>query len=163
MNLDDDRPDASSEPVVVECYFAAPPAKVFAAWTDPKRIVKWFGPAPNSLLSATIDLRPGGTWRFLTSQDAAKSVGYEGEYLDVQPGVRLVFTWSRVITHANGERDAMLHAEIEVNFAAKGGGTNLRLIHTVKRPEDLSPGIGDNWRRTFTTLAALFAETTDQP
>ncbi len=162
MNFGHDGADIDNEPVVVECYFAASPAKVFAAWTDPKRIVKWFGPAPNSLLSATIDLRPGGTWRFLTSQDAAKSVGYEGEYLDVRPGERLVFTWSRVVTHANGERESTLHAEIEVNFAAKGGGTDLRLIHTVKRPKDLRPSIGDNWRRTFTTLAALFAETADR-
>lgn len=163
MNFGDERTGIGSEPVVVECYFAAPPAKVFQAWTDPKRIVKWFGPAPNSLLSATIDLRPGGSWRFLTSKDAAKSVGYEGEYLDVQPGTRLVFTWSRVVIHANGEREATLHAEIEVNFTAKGGGTDLRLVHTVKQPEDLSPSIGDNWRRTFTTLAALFAEAARRP
>ncbi len=40
------------DPIVVEGFFAATPAKVFEAWTDPNIVVKWFGQAPNSLHSA---------------------------------------------------------------------------------------------------------------
>jgi uncharacterized protein YndB with AHSA1/START domain len=60
------------DPIVVEGYFAATPARVFEAWTDPDIVVKWFGRAPNSVLSAIIDLRPGGAWQFLLSKDEHK-------------------------------------------------------------------------------------------
>ena len=156
MSADTDAGENGRTPIVVDCYVPAVPDLVFEAWTDPDIVMKWFGHAPNSLHSAVVDLRPGGTWRFLVSQDRAKSVGFEGEYIDVRPGERLVFTWSRVIDHADGTHEAMLHAEIEVHFTARGDGTDVRVIHTVKRPEDPREGIGDNWVRAFVGLVALF-------
>ena len=144
------------EPIVVECHVPATPDRVFQAWTDPSVIMQWFGHAPNSLHSAQVDLRPGGAWRFLTSKDDEGSVGFEGEYLDVRRDERLVFTWARVVAHANGEREATLHAEIEVKLSAKNDGTDVRVTHTVKKPEDSLQGIGENWMRAFASLEALF-------
>ena len=57
MTLDFLQTEQGDDPVVVEGHFAAPPAKVFQAWTDPDIVMKWFGPAPNSLHSAAIDLQ----------------------------------------------------------------------------------------------------------
>ena len=150
------RTQEGREPIVVECHVPAAPDRVFQAWTDPSVIMKWFGHAPNSLHSAQVDLRPGGAWRFLTSKDDERSVGFEGAYLEVQQDERLVFTWARVVAHANGEREATLHAEIEVRLSAKGDGTDVRVTHTVKRPEDSLQGIGENWIRAFAALEALF-------
>jgi uncharacterized protein YndB with AHSA1/START domain len=156
MNFGDVQADAGGEPIVIECYLRAPTTKVFEAWTDPQIIMKWFGHAPNSLHSATIDLRPGGAWQFVTSKDDEKTVGFEGEYLDIQPGERLVFTWARVITYASGERDATLQAEVQVSFIARGGGTDVRLTHTVKQAQDWHLRIGDGWRQAFKALDVLF-------
>ncbi len=144
--------EPGDDPIIVEGYFAAAPAKVFEAWTDPNIVVKWFGQTPNSLHSATIDLRPGGTWRFLKSKDDVKSVGFEGQYLEIQPGEKLVFSWAHVITHANGEREATPYSRVEVTFTAKGKGTYVRLVHSAVRSEDARRGIGGGWEAAFTFL-----------
>lgn len=146
------------DPLVVEGYFAAAPAKVFEAWTDPAIVVKWFGPRPNSLHSAAIDLRPGGAWRFLLSQDADKSIGFEGEYHEIRPGRKLVFTWAHVIAHASGTREETPRSRIEVIFTAKGAGTTIRLVHSAISNEPSRRGIGGGWEASFGSLVHLFEE-----
>ncbi len=145
------------DPIVVEGYFAASPARVFRAWTDPDIVMKWFGQAPNSLHSATIDLRPGGAWRFLKSDDGGKSVGFEGQYRDIQPGERLVFSWAHVVAHANGEREATPYSQVEVSFTPRGSGTFVRLVHSAVRSEDARRGIGGGWEAAFRHLTDGFA------
>ena len=141
------------DPIVVEGYFAAPPAKVFEAWTDPDIVVKWFGQTPNSLHSAAIDLRPGGAWRFLKSKDDEKSVGFEGLYLDIQPGEKLVFSWTHVIAHASGVREVTPASRVEVTFAPKGKGTYVRLVHSGIGSQDARRGVGGGWEAAFTHMA----------
>lgn len=41
-----------------------PRAKVFAAWTDPAALAKWYGPAGLSIETIEADIREGGVWRF---------------------------------------------------------------------------------------------------
>lgn len=146
------------DPIVVEGYFAASPARVFKAWTDPEIVVKWFGQTPHSLHSATIDLRPGGVWRFLKSSDAEKTVGFEGQYLDIQPDEKLVFSWTHVISHAGGEREATPYSQVEVDFTARGKGTYVRLVHSAVRREDARRGIGGGWEAAFGHIFAMFGE-----
>ncbi len=145
------------DPILVNCYFASPPAKVFRAWTDPDIVMKWFGQTPNSLYSASIDLKLGGVWRFIKMKDAEKSIGFEGQYQDIQPGEKLIFSWSHVTEHANGERDASPYSRVEVTFTAKGNGTDVRLIHSNVRSEDARRGIGGGWKAAFTHMEDVLA------
>jgi len=144
------------DPVIVESYFAETPATVFHAWTDPEIVVKWFGYAPNSLLSATIDLRTGGRWSFLLSKDADKTIGFEGEYLDVQPGEKLIYSWAHVTTHADGAREETPASKVEVSFTAQGKGTSVRLVHAGLNSEDARRGVGGGWTAAFRHLTALY-------
>jgi uncharacterized protein YndB with AHSA1/START domain len=91
------------DPIVVECYFAATPAAVFRAWTDAEIVKQWFGRTPNSLHSATIDLKTGGAWQFLEICDATRSVGFEGAYLAIEPDKRLLFNLGKS-NHASKRR-----------------------------------------------------------
>jgi uncharacterized protein YndB with AHSA1/START domain len=64
-------------------HLHAPPEKVYAAWTDPQKIVKWFGRAdarPDSF-QAEIDARVGGRYRVSFSTDS--------EYHEVDAGARI--------------------------------------------------------------------------
>ena len=150
--------EPGDDPIVVEGYFAANPAKVFKAWTDPKIVVKWFGMAPNSLFSATIDLRPGGGWSFLKSKDDDKSICFEGLYHDIQPSEKLVFSWSHVIRYANGKCEVTPDSRVEVEFTPKGKGTYVRLVHSAVRSEDARRGIGGGWIAAFTFMADALDE-----
>ena len=144
--------EPGKDPIIVEGFFAATPAKVFEAWTKPDIVVKWFGHKPNSLHSASIDLRPGGEWQFLLSKDDDKSVGFEGLYQDVLPGEKLVFSWAHVVEHANGEREETPRSRVEVTFTSKGQGTFVRLVHTAISNEDSRRGIGGGWEAAFTHM-----------
>ena len=147
--------EPGADPIIVEGYFAATRARVFQAWTDPKIVMQWFGRRPNSLHSATIDLRQGGVWRFVESKDEEKSFEFEGEYLDIEPGKRLVFTWSKVIAYATGERESTPYSQVEVVFTATGNGTHVRLIHSDIHSEDLRKGFCGGWEFAFNTMSAL--------
>lgn len=148
--------ELGADPIVVEGYFAAPPEKVFHAWTDPESVMKWFGHTPNSLHSAEIDLKPGGAWQFLMTKDDQRSVGFEGEYLEIEPGGRLVFSWAHVVAHSDGNRDATSYSQVEVTFTAKGGGTDIRLVHSAIQTEDARKGVGSGWEGAFGHISALF-------
>ena len=153
------RTEPGADPIVVEGHFSATPATVFQAWTDPSVVVKWFGRRPNSLHSATIDLRQGGTWQFLESKNEQKSVGFEGEYLHIEPGSRLVFTWSKVIAYATGERESTPYSRVEVTFSAEGDGTAVRLVHSAMHNEEVRRGFAGGWDSAFNTMRALLSST----
>ncbi len=152
------RTKLGDDPIVVESYYAASPAKVFKAWTDPDLVLKWFGHSPNSLDTASIDLRPGGAWRFRFPGDAESSEGFEGEYLDIQPDEKLVYSWAHVTEHANGGRDATPYSTVEVTFTPKGAGTDVRLVHSGISTEDGRKGVGGGWETAFTNMVDVLAE-----
>ncbi len=156
--MDFARSEPGADPIVIEGYFAANPARVFRAWTDPNAVMKWFGPTPNSLHSASIDLRKGGAWRFVEAEVGGRSVGFEGEYLHIQTDTRLLFTWSKVIAHANGEREATPPSQVEVIFSAKGAGTDVRLVHSAVDSDAMRKGFRGGWTCAFGTMLELFTE-----
>ena len=112
------RSTPGSDPIVVECHFAAEPDRVFSAWTEPDQVMKWFGMAPNSLHSASIDLREGGAWKFVKTQDDEKSVGFEGEYIEITQNELLVFTWSLIVNHSNGDSKSTPPSKVTITFSA---------------------------------------------
>ena len=78
--------------VRVERDIAAPPEKVFAAWTDPDSLRIWMAPEPLAVGSAECDPRVGGTYRIVMI-DESGSFEHWGEYEEVDPPHRIVFTW----------------------------------------------------------------------
>ena len=74
-----------TEPRVVEVtvHIAAQPETVFPYFTDPARYVQWMG------AEATLDPAPGGIYR-VRMRDGVQAAG---EFVEVDPPHRLVFTW----------------------------------------------------------------------
>jgi uncharacterized protein YndB with AHSA1/START domain len=101
----------------------ASPEKVYAAWTDPEKIVRWFGrsDAKADSFRADIDARVGGRFRVSFATD---SEYYEvgGVYREVVPSQRLVFSWA---WHSTPERESL----VTVSLKPDGGGTLLTLHH----------------------------------
>jgi uncharacterized protein YndB with AHSA1/START domain len=102
----------------------APPAKVYAAWTSPEKIARWFGPAsvkPGSE-QASIDARIGGRYRVsFTTQDGDYHE-IAGVYRELVPNQRLVFSWA---WHSTPERES----QVTVTLKPDGDGTLLTLHH----------------------------------
>jgi uncharacterized protein YndB with AHSA1/START domain len=108
-------PDVS-DTIVVEVRVDAPPETVFAFFVDPERLLRWMG------LDAALDPRPGGIFRVdVNGRDVA-----EGEFVEVVPHERVVFTWGWR-GGANGLPPGA--STVEVTLAPEGAGTLVRLRH----------------------------------
>jgi uncharacterized protein YndB with AHSA1/START domain len=71
--------------------FEAPPDLVFKALTTPELVQRWWGFETSKWLVCDIDLRVGGNWRYVTRDDG-EEVGFHGEFREITPPHRLVFT-----------------------------------------------------------------------
>lgn len=79
--------------LLLERYVDAKPAQVWAAWTEPQRLMKWFCPRPWQTVECDIDLRPGGIFRtVMQSPEGERLPQNLACYLDVVPNERLVWT-----------------------------------------------------------------------
>jgi uncharacterized protein YndB with AHSA1/START domain len=70
--------------------FAAPREQIFEAWTRPEHVTCWWDPSGHPLAECEIDLRPGGTFRFV-SRDAPAAQQFGGVYREIAPPDYLVF------------------------------------------------------------------------
>jgi uncharacterized protein YndB with AHSA1/START domain len=77
-----------------ELYVRAPPERVFAAISDPKQLVQWWGQSDMyRVTKCTGELRAGGKWRSEGMSLDGDPFHVEGEYIEVDPPRRLVYTW----------------------------------------------------------------------
>jgi uncharacterized protein YndB with AHSA1/START domain len=83
----------SDREFVLQHTFHAPAAKVFAAYTDPKLVAQWWAPKGGSLRVETMDVRPGGKWRYQQRLPNGQEMTFSGTYLEVKPVTRLVYTF----------------------------------------------------------------------
>jgi uncharacterized protein YndB with AHSA1/START domain len=71
--------------------FEAPRAVVFDAWTNAQHVKHWWDPSGVPLSSCEIDLRPGGSFRWVNSAHGEEH-SFAGVYREITPPERLVFT-----------------------------------------------------------------------
>lgn len=79
--------------VMLTRIFDAPPELVFQAHTDPDLIPQWWGLRGNATVVEKMDVRPGGTWRFVQRDAEGNEFAFNGEYREVVPSQRLVNTF----------------------------------------------------------------------
>ncbi|MFF0653847.1 SRPBCC family protein [Micromonospora tulbaghiae] len=72
--------------------FAAPRHLVFAAFTRPELLVRWWGARGWHLVECDVDLRVGGRWRFVSRGPQGDLMAQGGTYREVDPPARLVCT-----------------------------------------------------------------------
>ena len=69
----------ANEPVIITHRFIkAPPELLFAAWTAPEHTKKWLGPRELEMISCEIDLRVGGSYRYVHRAPDGKEYGLHG-------------------------------------------------------------------------------------
>lgn len=78
--------------LVLQREIDVPPDLVWAAWTQPEHLAKWFAPAPWTITECAVDLRPGGMLRFVMRSPEGQDYPNVGCYLEVVRNERLVWT-----------------------------------------------------------------------
>jgi uncharacterized protein YndB with AHSA1/START domain len=82
--------------LVLERVVGVPPNLVWAAWTRPDYVKKWFTPAPWQTVDCEIDLRPGGIFRTVIRSPEGQDFPNTGCYLEVIENEKL--TWTAALT-----------------------------------------------------------------
>src|SRR5262245_15820464 len=100
----------------------AAPEKVYAAWTDPTQITKWFGPDAGPVRRAETDVRTGGRYVVEFSTEDGEEHHVSGTYLEVIPNQKLQFTWA---WRTMPERESL----VTVIIKPDGAGSILTLVH----------------------------------
>ena len=78
--------------ILITREFDAPRHLVFRAWTTPELVRRWWHANRGEMTVCEIDLRVGGTWRYVMNADGVGEVGFHGEYRESVPNERLVST-----------------------------------------------------------------------
>ena len=143
----------SDREVVVTRTFDAPARLVFEAWTKPELFEQWWVPRSMgmTLRSCELDVRTGGKYRLVFGDDPANPMAFFGEYLDVVPNQRLV--WTNEESGADG-------SVTTVTFEEKNGKTTLvmsELYPTKEALDAAGTGAQEAMNETFGQLAELLA------
>ena len=128
----------------------APPQKVYAAWTDPEKILRWFGPDSGHVNDAVTDVRVGGRYALTFTTEDGERHHVSGIYREVAPNEKLVFTWA---WRTMPERESLVTIEIKPD----GTGSLLTLIHEQFFDEPARDRHRDGWSACLDKLANFLA------
>lgn len=137
----------------VKRTFAAPPARVFEAWTRPELMMRWFCPRGFSMLSVEIDLRPGGVWRSRMLSPEGGEYIQHGVYQEIVVPERLVFTQIWEPTQGDPGSATL----VTVTFADRGELTDVTLEQTGFDTGALRDSHMDGWATSLDKLSTLLA------
>jgi uncharacterized protein YndB with AHSA1/START domain len=82
----------TDEQILITREFDAPKHLVYKAWTTPELVKRWWNAKRGEVTIAEIDLRVGGTWRYVMVADGGIEVGFHGEFREIVPNERIVST-----------------------------------------------------------------------
>ena len=142
----------------LERTFRAPPARVFAAWTEAEHLARWFLPDNRVQPRWSIDLRVGGAWAVALSGNP-RGLAVSGRYLEIDPPRRLSFTWA---WHEDGTLETPREHEtvITLAFHPTDEGTRMEMVQTRFRDASGTSNHRKGWTSVFALLDAALLDAT---
>lgn len=128
----------------------AAPAKVFRAWTDPAQLMKWMRPGDAVVVRAELDPRVDGRYTIVYRKPDGRELEVNGQYLEVVPERKLVFTW---IWRQSAEPES----RVTLLFEPEGDTTRLTLTHEPFADEAQRDDHRRGWSEGLDSLERYFA------
>jgi uncharacterized protein YndB with AHSA1/START domain len=125
-------------------------ARLFEAWTTPRLLERWWGPAGVRCTGAELDLRVGGSYRIVNLLPDGRELVIAGEFLEVEPCEKLVYTWSSAPGSSELE-------QVTVRFEARGRQTEVVIVHERAADEAARQGHAAGWNGCLDGLDAFVA------
>lgn len=145
------KPNQAAKPsLTLKRRFNAPPARLYAAWTDPAQMTRWWGPAGAVPIQVEADARVGGRFRVVVRMPDGEQHDVSGVYREVVPDGKLVFSWA---WRSTPERESL----VTVTFKPDGAGTLLTLLHEQFFDETARDDHRGGWSEALDQLEAYFA------
>lgn len=140
--------------LVIRRTFAAPRARVYAAWTEPDQMRRWAGPEGFSVPEMEQDPRVGGTYRMTMQQPDGERIAVYGVFREIQPPERISYTWR----WEEDTPEAEIETLVTVEFHDRGNETELVLTHDLFASEESRAGHEGGWNSALDKLGRFLAE-----
>ena len=138
--------DRGAHKIILTRTFAAPRKRIFEAWTQPEKVACWWDPAGARLRECEIDLRPGGTFKFVNQGSGPP---FSGVYREITPPEQLVFETMGAIGR--------------VALSTVGGGTRMTVTiecgSAAKLDQFVNMGVGVGTSKTLDNLVTYVGAT----
>ena len=145
------QPQVAEKPsLTLKRHLDVAPEKVYEAWTDPEKIVKWFGPDAGPVTSAKCDVREGGGYAVTFFTEDGEEHHVSGVYREVEPNRKLVFTWA---WRTMPERESL----VTILIKPIGQGSLLTLLHEQFFDEAARDRHEYGWTGCLNKLSAFLA------
>ena len=148
----------TEDSIVIERTFNTNIAMVWQLWTDPEHFKNWYGPTGFTVPVAEMDVRVGGKHLIcMASPDGSMKMWTTGEYTEVIPNERLVYTDSPADENGNVVSPSAMGmpdghpatTEVTVLLKDLGGRTKKVMTHAGMPPDS---GAGSGWEQAFDKL-----------
>lgn len=122
----------SDREIVITRIIDAPRERVFEAMTDPKQVVKWWGPYGFSTTIHEMDVRPGGVWKQTMHGPDGKNYANKTIFNEIIKPERITYT------HSGGEEDASSPVcfQAEWKFEVEGKNKTKLTIRMVSKTDE---------------------------
>jgi uncharacterized protein YndB with AHSA1/START domain len=136
----------------IKRFINAPRDRVYAAWTDSGQLKQWWGPEGVRTQSLVADARVGGKYRWDLINQEGEEMSVFGEYRELVPGKKIVFTWKWDDDDVWENRDSI----VTVELSDRDGGTELLLKHEQLPSEESRNRHNDGWNSVLDRLEKFF-------
>lgn len=132
----------------------APRERVYRAWTDPAQLKEWWGPEGVRTRKIAADVRVGGEYRWELINQDGEEMTVHGEYRELVPNSKIVFTWQWDDDEAWKDRTSV----VTVEFSDRDGGTEVRLTHVQLPSEPSRDRHTEGWASVLDRLEKFFSK-----
>ncbi len=110
--------------LVVRRIVRASRERVFAAWTEPRHLLKWWAPQHVQCIDPAVDLRVGGAYRIGNQLPDGSVLWIAGAYEEVSPPEKLIFSW-----RVEGRETSPQRVIVELSERNDGRETEVVVTH----------------------------------
>ena len=138
----------------IKRFINAPRSRVYAAWTDPAQLKEWWGPESVRTRNFVAEARVGGKYRWDLTNQEDEEMSVFGEYRELVPEKKIVFTWKWDDDEVWENRDSI----VTVELSDRDGGTELLLKHEQLPSEESRDRHNEGWNSVLDRLEKFFSK-----
>ncbi len=133
-----------------EKEFSVPVEKLYQTWITPEDLKQWWRPSESHLTTVELDVREGGRFTYVfEAKDGQKALTITGEYKEVKPNEKLVYTWNWDVASDNVAKS---NHQLTIEFSAAGEGSKISVTQdNYKNDESVTPH-EEGWEKALNDL-----------
>lgn len=155
-----------TDEVFIEETFNASIEKVFEAWTDPEKLMKWYAPDGCTIIFKKIEIENGGKYHSCISNPQYGDCWCIGEYKEVIPHSKIVFTMINADENGNPINPTEIGMDsdwpgrtfVTVTLTEENGKTKLQLRQTVSQELAKKTGAYPSWLQMLNNMQTLLIQ-----